>query len=1231
MSAKKREGGGEVARQQLDVCTVPLRGLHLIEASAGTGKTYTITSLVLRLIVEEELPIESILAVTFTNAATAELKERVVNRVLEARRVLAGQRGAEGDPVFEHLLALPEQKRVSRLLENAARDADRAAVFTIHGFAARMLRDHAFESGAREDAELIGDQRAIVQDVVTDFWTSRIATLPEADFLRVGGASFYRQLTRVGLQAAAAFEVPLVSLDPPLDVAEKETALAEIFERARRQFAAQGEELLQLLVSSPALNRNKMKVASLQADYALYCAYFASGMPGSEHPKSERFTQSKVLDSGKAKLAPPEHELLVTLEELRDARLAVDRASADFSDGLRAELCRLVAQAVHEEHERAGTQSFDGLLADLCHALRDADTGEHLASAIRTLLPVALIDEFQDTDPTQYEIFQRIYGSTAQSSPTQAGALYLIGDPKQSIYAFRGADVFTYLKAARQATGGVWTLATSYRASPRLVAAQNALFEKSPDPFGVAGIVYDRISVRPGGEDLLLDREGQPLPGLSLIDTSEEPENSWLVLCAEEIAHFLAAGHQLKGRAVKASDIAVLSRTNRQAQELQAELRKIGIPAVMHGDRSVLESDEAVELRRVLLALAEPGHRSLSRTALASRLLGLQALDLEQLDSDLETLEEWTGKLRLWGELWRDRGVAHALESMAAGVELTARTLADRDGERRMTNFRHLFELLHEAESSEHLGVAGLLRWLEGAISDPLGHAMAAEARQLRLESDEEAITLTTAHKSKGLEYGIVFLPTISQADTVFSEEAYRFHDPERAQSLFEMRGKATRGESDEIHKNEAHQESLRLGYVALTRAKHQVVVLCGANKKFSSLAYLLHESGGVEGAHERLKKLKPLERERDILEVVSQSEGSLELRPLSAARTPYYERPWGKLQLEEPAALPRLAERERTSSFSAMTRGAHGSLSRAAREGHDIDEGTGGEELSLAPKEEPAMTRCALADFPRGARPGDALHAMFEFSPFAEGSAEQRQLVVERELAKRGFEGDDIQGAQKGLEEALMARIELVESNRSMSLGELTPTQRRPEMEFSLPVGHGEARLSAARLARALGYIEAEANAPEEARPPADLGEDASYLSDPYVARVAELPFNAWSGFLRGFIDLVYEWEGRLFVVDYKSNYLGEHYEEYTRPAMQVAMEEHHYLLQALLYSVAIHRYGQARIPGYSYDKHFGGVQYLFLRGLSPQHRGSGVYDFRPSESLIVGISQLLGEGAGV
>src|SRR5690606_20311117 len=342
------------------------------------------------------------------------------------------------------LASMPDQERILGLLHRAKVEVDRAGIFTIHGFAARMLSDHAFESGTRDDTELTGDERSLVQDLVTDFWSAEVAVLPQATFQLFGGTLFFHSLVRVALAASSSEGVPLVEVEQSENLDDRLSELAAIYEEVRPQFLEQSGSLRDLLLRSASLDRNKFRPNSVERDYVEYCSYFDRGDPSVGHPKSERFTQRKVDASIKRNALPVNHPLLTLLERLHDADARVKVAAREHEDHLRAKLCRIVRERVGKEHGRRGTQSFDGLLKDLSSALKKPGQGQTLAAIVRASWPVALIDEFQDTDPIQYEIFRDIYVQQAESS--KARALYLIGDPKQSIYAFRGADVHTYLR-----------------------------------------------------------------------------------------------------------------------------------------------------------------------------------------------------------------------------------------------------------------------------------------------------------------------------------------------------------------------------------------------------------------------------------------------------------------------------------------------------------------------------------------------------------------------------------------------------------------------------------------------------------------------------------------------------------------------------------------------------------------------------------------------------------------
>lgn len=1195
-------------RRPLDLARLIASGVQLIEASAGTGKTYTITSLVLKLVAEHGFTVDQILAVTFTNAATAELRERIAERLSAARSALEHGMRPAGDEVIAQLLMHPDRALLLSRLEVACRDADRVSAFTIHGFAARILKEFPLETGARPDAELSADQRGLIVDIVTDFWVSQVASLPQQEFVAIGGAKFLEHLQSVARLVAGAFDVPRVTTRQGVALSDEIARFEPHYRAAQAAFLQQGPSLLDLLVSSKAINHSKLRVVSIKRDYAACEQYLASDDPGEPAPDFSRLTLSRVRESINKNRVAPVHPLLQVLDDLLVAAHEVQAAANLLKDELSARLADTVQSRLSAEHKRVGSQSFDNLLTDLCSALRNPSLGAGLAEALRQRFPVALIDEFQDTDLVQYEIFSKIYiEDTARS---RAG-LYLIGDPKQSIYAFRGADVFTYLAAGASVTAPISTLTTSYRSSPHLVAALNHLFGTCPVPFGLSEIVYDHISPRPNSSNQLIEQTLTPAPGLRLV-YCDEGNTEWLETAAQEIVALLGSGMTLEGRAVRPSDIAVLTRTNREASELQRALRRLNIPAVMHGDRSVFESDEAAELKEIMLALSAPKKKGALRSALATQIFGLDAAQIAQLDHDVAELERWAAAFESFAELWRARSFAHCIEAIFAELSVVSRTLKERNGERRLTNLRHLVELMQEAQATQHLGMFGLIRFIEEATSDPTNMSMAPEARQLRLESDDRAIVLTTAHKSKGLEYNIVVLPVLGKPDSSREPSSYRFHDPVRGKSLLEIR--VGKQDTYPLHERAELQEGLRLAYVALTRAKHQVVTFIGPSQRYSALGYLLF-SRLLDGALDPLS-FKDRQKELKNVDLRAQLERWAEGQPIEIAAPRWstqseVRRPFSSRILSEPPPFGRIAEQESTSSFSAMTRTQH--LSAKSRQGRaqvDQDAVLG---VGEADERARALGRCILADFPRGPRPGEALHSILEHCGFApEQSAERREVAL-GELRRSGIAETHLETVHQSIEHVLQAPLSVHGSEYTFCLAQIAESDKYSEMEFNLLAGSSASsgplgqRVSAQRLAAAL----------------LDL--------PPHYARtVSALRFEAFSGFVRGFMDLVCQREGRLFVLDYKSNYLGENYAEYGQNALQAAMEEHHYLLQSMLYSVALHQYAQVRIKDYSYDKHFGGTHYLFLRGLHPSLPHHGIYSLRPSLEAIERVGRVLGQASG-
>lgn len=1206
---------------RLDIVAIPLFGTQVIEASAGTGKTYTITSLLVRLVAEGHLGIEQVLAVTFTNAAAAELAGRIRKRVVDVRAALsAGDAG--DDQVAAHLLGRPDRSEITRRLDRAVRDVDRASVTTIHGFCARALSEYALRAGARPDTTLLGDDRGVLYDVVTDFWSTEVASLPVSEFRALGGEGLHPELAQVAKGVVSAPGVPLDRVATEVDDGEALARYALDFERTRVEFFERGRSLLECLHSARGLNKTSYSEAITTREFGKVAGYFQAGeLDPAAYPDLEKglFTSERVSRSANKNQVAPTHELLDVLQAHRACAQEAVVVAQRKREALLRRLAADIERRLDDEHTRLRTQSFDGLLRSLSQALESPPFGAELASAMRERFPALLIDEFQDTDPIQYGVFRGIYRVDERASAGRT-ALFFIGDPKQSIYRFRGADVTTYLAAAGQSAPGagmgqVWTLDVNYRSGPRVIAAHNALFGLHAAPFGGSSIRYLPVQAAPGRGDLLRDENGQAAAGLRILRRGDVDT---IDLAAAEVAHLLASGARLGERAVSPRDIAVLTRTNAQAETVQAALRHLGIPAVMHGDRSVFEAPEAKEIRRVLRAWLEPGRRPLLHAALATRLIGRTAADLARLGTDADAFERETEAVRRSAMAWRQRGIAVALELLFAEENLLARTLADVDGERRMTNFRHLLELLHQAEVDRHLGMVGLLRFLETAIAAPTGHEMAAEARQVRLESDDDAVTLTTVHKSKGLEYGIVVLPQIGRPErrNFRTSPWARYHDPARDGREF-----LHIGDDEEAHarsRREDREEALRLGYVGVTRAEHQVIAIIEDDKAFSALAWFLHGGALDDRAldAEGWKQLSDAAVEQDYARLALQAQGAVRIESAGPERLPaprYERRALGQVVLTPPMDVSAPVTQVRTSSFSAMTR-TRAPLSRAEREGKDVDRAKAAAGGTEAPS--PAEQVIFMDAFPRGAGPGDALHAILERLPFAGGSEQARQSVISSELLRRGFD----QEHAATLERSLGAALEAPLTPTSICLSQLQPSECSRELEFSLPVRRraAEGLLSAETIERCLTA---------HARAHLDLATGA-FLSKEYVRALGRLDFPAFSGFLRGFLDLVVWKDGQIFVVDYKSNHLGSRYADYEKVHLHTAMESHHYLLQGLLYAVAVHRYAGTRIPDYRYASHFGGVSYLFLRGVPPEEpaRGSGVYFFRPSEEMVEELSLAFG-----
>ncbi len=1187
----------------LDPLTLPLTGSTLIEASAGTGKTYTITSIVLRLLLESELEIGQILVVTYTRAATAELKTRIRARITEALHVF-GEKPSD-DPLLHALFARAQERgsvlRDAGRIERALAELDNAPVFTIHAFCQRALSDHAFESGASFDTELTTDNSALVGEIADDYYQRELSEASDATLDALSGDT-PELLRKIAWRTLGASDWQVL----PKDLDEGIEADGSRYEAQRERCRAlwlRERDVIVGLVAALKHNRNHFETWLAAMDRRL-----ASNETGFSDAKKGRtgfvaFTKSGVASKSKGK--PPEHpffdeaETWLKLDEaLVSSRKALSlRFRKSFIEYARSELDRRM--------EREGARSFDTLLTALDSALQ-SERAAYLKEQLRERYKVALVDEFQDTDPLQYRIFRALFGPETSTSD---GALFMIGDPKQAIYAFRGADVYAYLAARHDAGERVYTLDTNRRSDDVLVSALNFVYGCVRDPFAIEGIDYHEVAaakpqrLHSPDKRAPIDLAFIDETGLSRAFSDEIAER-----IAQDIVALLTSGAQRKDddnperivpRSVLPRDIAVLCRKNDEAKLVQRKLMELAVPSVMSGDASVLDSEDATEIERILLALAHPVDARALRSFLASSFTGLTASQLVGLDdeSQNDVWDEHRNHMHALHALWLSRGLTQAMRSLSARYGIEKTLLTRPDGMRRITNLWHLVELISEAQVTHRLGPLGALRWLRGAREDRTQRAeLVSESHELRLESSSDAVLLTTIHKSKGLEYPIVYVPFLWDGKLLKGDDGtlVRFHSPGDHTPTLDL-GTDAINEHKKLAEAEALAEGLRLVYVALTRARHRVVLVIpqASQKSFarSALAYTLFGGGDPEQLAEQLKTLDAAGLYTRLEQLVIASEGSVSVRPLLAARTqPYQPNRRESNVLEARVAKRVLDVAQRTASFSALTTRA---LSRKAEAGLDRDEQT-------AEPSEARPSPLILDAFPRGAVAGELVHEVLEHHDFTAERAVLSELV-QTKIVARGYDPSWAPALVRGLEAALATELA-----PGLRLAAIPNEKRLNELEFILPVTNTITPRALSECFRQHG--------PKHAR--------TSYANE-----LKALGFDDLRGFLRGFVDLVFRHEGRFYIIDYKSNHLGPEPTDYDETALAHAMASHHYYLQYHLYVLALHRYLGTRIADYWYERDFGGVYYLFLRGMAPEHpAGTGVYFDKPSLAMVQGLDVLCG-----
>ena len=1182
-----------------DYLRLPLAGVQLIEASAGTGKTFTLTTLFTRLVVEGQLRIGQVLAVTFTEAATQELRRRIRERLELAWRIVGTEPGkSESHEVVltraileRHLQGSEESAaQLARRLRIAAEEVDLAAIFTIHGFCARVLSEHALDSGCGFDApELLANLRPLRAGVAADLWrklANDAATMEPLAALWSGPDALADDL-RVLLS-----DLPLLPAaddnddDPQITFNAATTQLID----AIGQHIDDARAAIEQAFATKVIDGRRVRRASFDKAFD----ELLNGRRAGFWVRTDTTHLQKLLPGSIAGYCKQGQEPGVPASPLFDSLQAwcgVDDAMETWRARQRIGLLHRIGDEAKARvallMQQRRQNSFDGLIDGVADAL-DGPQRQRLVAQLRDQYRVALVDEFQDTDARQWAIFHRVFGDCDEvRAAGQVPALFLIGDPKQAIYRFRGGDVHTYLSARRHARTAP-SLRHNFRSRPAVLRAIQVLYAGAgEDAFLEHGIAFE--PVLPGGkrDDGDYQRGGAPAPALTVrrvrgeegtplnADRSREAVTAACVADIHRVLSDSRAGHALiDGEPVQPGDIAVLVRTHREATRVQQALAAAGIAAVAAGKQSLYATPEAQELRLLLLALLQPADEGRLRAVLATVLLGFDAAAVANLDHDGEALRAAQDALLQWRQRWQ-RGGPFALVSDLCASH-AERLLLLLDGERRVTNYLQLGEQLQEAAESA-LGLHGLLDWLQARI---VRADEDDETQLLRLESDARRVQIVTLHKSKGLEYPLVYLPFVGIGTKPPNTARHHVvHDGVQRVLHWKVSKDDAWADASRRAAREDDAEAARLLYVGLTRAVHALWVAAGDLRGFSDtrLAPLLSDLEARDGSNE-------------VCVVEGPAEDAPPRLPPERATSAPSER-IAKRRIVPDWWVYSFTQLARADGQHATDAGATGTAGAAADETMQAED----EASTLQIAQDPFDPRFS------GSRFGNVLHEAMEKAAFpawacwrpGDAAPTGEDAVLRDALHAGGYAEADLDDGI-GLLTSLVGRTLTVALPEGDALHALGEHQRSAEIEFHF------------------------------AMQPTSVPALMELLHAHGVAR-GRRGFglrHRLEGLMTGKIDLTYVRDGRWFVLDYKSNRLPR----YDSPELAAAMAHGEYDLQALIYTLDLHRWLRFRLgDAYDYARDFGGIRYLFCRGLDPLGDASaGVFQHRFAAELVHALDAL-------
>ncbi len=1162
----------------LNVFEVEFEGFNLVEASAGTGKTYNITSLYVRSIVEFGWVPSKILALTYTEDATSELKQRIRSRIEECIHFLKSNKNTDDD-FLNKVKSYPKEQALKRL-ESALFSFDEAVISTIHGFCQQLLREYSLEFGIQSDFEILKDTSEVLQEAVDKYWRGLIREYSVQPIKR--GILSLLADHKVNPENLRFLLNNLLS--KPYAKITPETISEENYEKQLKGISDLFNQL------SQRWDKDKHEVLKI----------LNSGNLNGRSYKSEKF---EVWISQLEQFLHPETIDLSPFSDLKyfSASFIEDKANNGYStnpplfcnlvDNFLDEVENLSKLVVYELHKAikeiqsefkslktsANALSFDDLLQ-----ITEQNLNPDIRRKVASQFKLALIDEFQDTDPIQYSIFRKLFFESNS-------ALFMIGDPKQAIYSFRGADLFTYFKATEDISDEKkYSLSANYRSSINMISAVNQVFKDKEQPFLFKEPEFREVVFPDGKVSEEINLDSDPISTLNFVEcnsestTKAEVQNAVISYVSGQIHKLLKKPFRIDEKFVQTDDIAILVRKRKWITPLQNALSELGIKSAVKSKASVFRTNLSEQMLLLMRSLSDHTNTNLIRAALVTDLIGYNANKILGLEDEPQKWSEIQQIFDESVEIWKRSGILDSFRNLDSYFGIKKNIARLRNSERLMTDYNHILELLSEEERRENRTIGGLIRFHRKKLND---ESTLADEDQIRLESDKDHVTITTLHSSKGLEYPITFLPDLwEDFDSIdYRKINYTEYHNEKNQLCIDIRKKPSKDISDTA-KKEKLADLLRLNYVGLTRSKNACFIPFGWNKDILSSPLIATALGTDYVLDKKKKEPEDLRdefgiyQEKENIEYKTAEEALLDSKDYSRRESSNQEKGNSSLSVlknkrNDLYLFPRIM------SFSSL----------ASHQKESNDEKYDEFNLDVDPDqindiEDRTITKL---NFPKGKHTGNLLHYIFENIEFDE--PEKHSEIIQNEIRKAGLEESLFPIVEKWIRETL--DHELVQG---IKLSNLPDENVLKEMEFHFTVNS----LNAAEVFQTIRS-----------------GSVGEFIDKDVI-----------SGYMKGFIDLTFRFNDKYYILDYKSNYLGEDEDSYSKESLQAAMQMSGYDLQYHIYALALKKFLESREPRIQFDEVFGGVIYLFMRGIDKKMPESGVYFTRPEMTILEDLNRKMG-----